>query len=345
MVGVLQKYVCALVIILAAFATFARAQSGDQNFPSPVTSNELSGTISARDIGDARLTTYYYIFDAGQGDLFVNFLTKNFTGDIDIFYQDGLRPLSKIVMYADLAETETGRVLYLRKPERLLMRVQGRTPGDDPATYRIKFAGSFRAMNENALPGEPEAPKVTSTTETNVRVNSVGTILEIIPKAAPAKTEKKEIETAKVEEKAEEEPKTEEKNAVEEPKKVEVVVSDNTPSEVKVNEPKSLPATRRRRGMPARPRPVRGTTAETPKAPPPAKRTTVKKALETPKERPPDPFANVQLVIEFKDGRSIKRPMTEVFRFTIDKGTLTVISKDGSIGHYSLLDVASVTIK
>ncbi|HEV8591024.1 MAG TPA: hypothetical protein VGQ55_02900 [Pyrinomonadaceae bacterium] len=343
MVGALRKHIFACVVFIAAFVAFASAQSTDQNFPSPVTSDELSGTINARDVGDARLTTYYYIFDVGQGDLFVNFLTKNFTGDIDIFYQDGLRPLSKIVMYADLAETETGRVLYLRKPERLLMRVQGRTPGDDPATYRIKFAGSFRAMNENALPGEPEAPKVTSTTETNVRVNSVGTILEIIPKAVPAKTEKKEVEAAKVEEKIEE-PKAEEKPDVETPKKVEVVVSDNTP-EAKVNEPKSPVVPGRRRTATPRPRPVRETASKTVKTPPPTRRTAVKKAPEVPKEPAPDPLENVQLVIEFKDGRSIKRPMSEVFRFTIDKGTLTVISKDGSIGRYSLLDVASVTIK
>src|SRR5688572_6727147 len=105
-----------VVVMLALLASLAVAQSTDQSFPSPVTSNELSGQINSRDVGDARLTTYYYIFDAGQGDLFVNFLTRNFTGDIDIFIQEGLRPLSKIVTYADLAETETGRVLYLRKP-------------------------------------------------------------------------------------------------------------------------------------------------------------------------------------------------------------------------------------
>jgi hypothetical protein len=56
-------------------------------------------------------------------------------------------------------------------------------------------------------------------------------------------------------------------------------------------------------------------------------------------------MANIQLVIEFKDGRTIRRPMSEVFRFTVDRGQLTVISKDGSIGWYTMLDVAAVTIK
>ena len=59
----------------------------------------------------------------------------------------------------------------------------------------------------------------------------------------------------------------------------------------------------------------------------------------------PDPLEKVNLVIEFKDGTVLERPMSEVFRFTVDKGVLTVISKDGSIGRYSILDVAKLTIQ
>lgn len=331
----------ALILFLATGSV--RAQSTDQSFPSPVTASELTGTITARDVGDARLTTYYYIFDAGQGDLFINFLTKNFTGDIDIFIQDGLRPVSKIVMYADLAETETGRVVYLRKPERLMMRVQGRTPGDEAATYRIKFAGSFQAIADSKLPAQPDAPTVTSTTETNVRVNSVGTILAVIPKEVPTKTEPSE-EIADVEKKEEPVAKVEEKPAVEtsEPvKKVEVVISDNT-SALKVGEPVPTAPARRRRGSSSAPKSARERV--TAKAPP-IRRSAPPNAAEPPSEPAADPLANVQLVIEFKDGRTIKRPMTEVFRFTFDRGQLTVISKDGSIGRYPMLDVASVTIK
>ena len=36
--------------------------------------------------------------------------------------------------------------------------------------------------------------------------------------------------------------------------------------------------------------------------------------------------------------------MSEVSKFSVDKGVLTVIAKDGSIG-YSMLDVAKVTIE
>ena len=72
-------------------------------------------------------------------------------GQIDIFTADGLRPLTKIVIFADAASNETGRIVYLRRPERLLLRIQGRTPNDDAAAYRIKFAGSFVAATIRSI--------------------------------------------------------------------------------------------------------------------------------------------------------------------------------------------------
>src|SRR5215203_1352557 len=104
-----------MAVLLGAFT--ASGQSSDQLFPTPVRTSEIVGTIKARDIGDARLTTYYYTFEGEQGDLFINVQSRNFTGDIDVFVTAGLRPLTKMVMYADQPESETGRVIYLRKPE------------------------------------------------------------------------------------------------------------------------------------------------------------------------------------------------------------------------------------
>lgn len=153
------------IVIAASAAGFlsleADAQSNDQRYPTPVTRSEVRGRIEARPVGDARLTQHFYVFDGEQGDIFVNIVAENFTGDIDIFIQDGLRLLSKIVFYADYQNNETGRVLYLRKRERLLLRVQGRTPNDDPASYVIKFAGSFLAVNAADFPDAPELPVIT----------------------------------------------------------------------------------------------------------------------------------------------------------------------------------------
>lgn len=146
MTSLLSRNSLSLVVVLFAAASIF-AQSTDQNFPTPVTTNEINGQIRARDVGDPRLTRYYYVFDGGQGDIFVNVVTKNFAGDIDVFTSETLRPMTKMVIYPDAAATnETGRLIYLRKGERLLLRVEGRSPNDDAAIFRIKFGGSFVAM-------------------------------------------------------------------------------------------------------------------------------------------------------------------------------------------------------
>lgn len=350
----LFSIVLSLVAIEAAVG-----QSTNQTFPTPITSNEISGTIKARDIGDARLTSYYFQFDGEQGDLFINVVARNFTGDIDVFTQNGLRPLSKIVVYADFGESETGRVIYLRKPEKMILRVQGRTPGDDPATFRIKFAGSFLASTQSEPGAEPTLPTVTARNESGVRVNSVGTIVEIIPKATPT-PERGETVLGTVDERGEVEQRTEDKSdvtartddddvpkkPVDAPaKKLEVVVSENIPEKIE-RAPAGTPTRRRTRGRtpPGRTPPADNAAESNAKASPTS--TDERQAAgDTSPAKDPDPLANVNLVILFKDGTRLERPMSEVLRFTVDKGVLTVTSKDGRIGRYSILDVAKVTIQ
>lgn len=164
-----------MIATLGVFAG-ASAQSSDQNFPTPVTASEIRGTIRAREIGDSRLTTYFYAFGGEQGDVFVNIQSRNFNGDIDIYTADDLRPLTKIVLYADAGVTETGRIVYLRKSERLLLRIEGRPPGDDPASFVIKFAGSFVALAPSDVPDGGAAPKVSSSDIDGVRLNSAGAV-------------------------------------------------------------------------------------------------------------------------------------------------------------------------
>jgi len=184
------KILCFLCILCGSICSI-KAQSTSQNYPTPITSNEISGTIAARDIGDARLTNYFYVFNAVQGDVFINVVTKNLNGDIDIFTADNLRPLTKITIYADASDNETGRVIYLRQPVKLILRIEGRTPNDTAATYRIKFAGSFAPAQANttAENQDTETPTVKTDNQTDVRVNSVGTIIEIKPKPTPSPKE------------------------------------------------------------------------------------------------------------------------------------------------------------
>ena len=303
------------VLILVAAGC---AQSRDQNFPTAIAANEISGTVNARDIGDSRVTSYYYAFQGNQGDVFINVVTKNLTGDIDIFTQDGLKTLTKIIVFADPGLNETGRLIYLRKEEKLLLRIQGRTPNDDPATFKIKFGGSFVAIKgakEEAAPTiEPAADK------SQTVVNSVGTIVEIKPKSQPLKElpqTAKEAEIKKVEKTAKAAEVKEKSAPSTAPKKPEVVIGELS---------EELPKTAKK---------TNSKSVDPPKA-------TTKPARE---EKKPDPLASIRLLIQMKDGSVIERPMSEVLKFSVDKGVLTVISKSGSISKFSIFDVEKVTIE
>ena len=391
----------------------AMAQSSSQEFPTPIISNELSGTIKARDLGDARLTTYYFAFNGEQGDVFINLVTRNLTGDFDVFTANGLKPLTKIVVYADLADSETGRAVYLRKPERLLLRIQGRTPNDEPASYRLKFAGSFAALRPEDVPMGPDLPKVE--TQGVARVNSVGTLLPPPPKPAEPIVEKEKVETevaAKTAPTADAKPAEAEKSPALEEKtqpKATLIVTDPLASAEKADVPvrKNTPTGRRRasaRRTPPKPKPEdpiakvdqavekpaetkpadakpaetnaaveeKSPTSEKPaaetnapaeensaaneKAATEKKETTPAFRTLTGRKRPltakkpapepiPDPLASIKLVIQFKDGNLIEKPMSEVFKFSVDKGVLTVALKDGSTTRYKILDVEKVTIQ
>ena len=314
------------------------AQSTDQSFPTAVTEKQIIGTIQARDLGDSRLTTYFYLFGGDQGDIFLNIVTKNFDGDIDVFTLNGLKPLTKIRVFSDSSDNETGRIIYLRQPEKLLLRIEGRTPNDDPATFQIKFAGSFIAEKNSTK--ESDAPKVKSENQGDVKVNSIGTIIQTKPKPTPKPTEtvaekKVEVnETTKTEEKpvkkVEEKKETPKKE--EEKPKFEVVITDNlekqkeekteTKLEVKTDVTK---------------------TDEKVEENAEVKKEEVK-TEETPKKEV-NPLENIKLTVVFKDGKKMERSMSDILSVNVDKGTLTIIEKDGTISRYSILDIVEFTIR
>jgi len=351
-------YLCVAAVLIFLVSLIAQAQSTNQNFPTAVTSNEISGTIRARDIGDARLTSYFYTFNGNQGDVFINVVTKNLDGDIDVFTVEGLRPLTKIRVYSDNPEGETGRVIYLRQRQKLLLRIEGRTPTDDPASFRIKFAGSFQAVAGVAETDESKQPEVTSTQETDVRVNSVGTIIEVKPKPTPKPT------TAKVEpEKPEKPQKSDEKTEAEksetakkdepeekadEDKKPEVIITDRLPEKKDDSENKPE-ETGAEKETPEKNPPRRRVKTRPVKTQKPAETETTRKTTPEKKTQitpvSPAELANIRLVVDFKDGRKIERPMSEILKFGVDKGILTIIAKDGSIGRYSILDIAKITVE
>jgi hypothetical protein len=351
-----------IVFVVVCLIYGANAQSTKIDFPTPVTRDELNGKIPARDVGDSRLTTHYYIFEGKQGDIFINIEANNLDGDIDIFLAENLKPLTKINLYADSGVTQTGRELYLRKAEKLILRVEGRTPNDDAATYSIKFSGSFQAVAAKSVPEEPKLPEIKVETNGEVKVNSVGTIVEIPkPKATPkpketvAKAAKEgnnkanpvPVAVSTVKPKAAK-PKAKIEEPKEPEKKVEVVVTDNLPKPVETeNKEEKGTETTTGEKIAATPKPK----ATKPKTT--AKKTTPTKAKKTPPAKPTNTeneeltkvLESIRLVVEFKDGGKIERPMNEVLRFGVDKGVLTIVNKDGKIGKYSILEITKISVE
>lgn len=354
----MNEYSFKLLVLfcIAVSSAVSYGQSTSQNFPTPVTTNEISGTIPARDIGDSRLTTYYYAFEGVQGDVFLNLVSKNFNGDIDLFMLDGLHPVTKIVIYSDLSENETGRVIYLRKPEKLLLRVQGRTPNDEAASFRMKFGGSFVALKESDVTAEPVLPVIKAENESGIRVNSVGTIIASLPEPTLAPKDS-EVLAEKIESERKADAaaviKTDDADKIEQTesrKTLEVVVTDELPKPEVVTPRKRTTAARTRARKPVKTAAKTETsdeitaTVETDTVP--VRKIPAKSRAKKPvKEILPDPLENIRLVILFKDGKKIERPMSEVFKFSVDRSLLTVIHKDGSIGRYSIFEVAKVTIE
>lgn len=322
--AIVRTLVTAAVVLSASSIAFS--QSSDVDFPTPVISNTISGKILARDIGDGRSTTYYFAFDGEQGDIFINVVTKNLDADIDVFAVEGMRPLTKMVVYSDSATSETGRLVYLRKPEKMLLRIQGRTPNDDAGTYQVKFTGSFVALSDKDAP--PPAPKVLSAS--NNDVNTVGTIIAK-PQQRP---------TPRIEPSADDR----ERNAE----------SKNTVTVTKPAEPQ--------RSAPSKPAVAAKDTSRSRQAP--AKRSSktpstpvnnagngrsdrMERTKDTASKKPEtaDPLANVRLVIVMKDGTRTEVRMPDLLRFNVDRGTLTVIRKNGQIERYQMVDVSKVTIE
>ncbi|MDQ4123715.1 MAG: hypothetical protein M3209_19935 [Acidobacteriota bacterium] len=323
-------------------------QSTNQDFPSPVLREEISSSIVARDIGDSRLTRHFYTFYAGVGDLVLNVETTNFNGDIDLFEATTFRPISKVSIYASDSASKTSRTVYFRQRTHVVMRVEGRTPNDDPANYRINFSGTFAAATDLPQPPEDLEPKVApkSGSESVARVNSVGAIIEAVDskkQPEPAETESQITETAK-----------------------ETSAEETTSTTAETRPPASRRTSRTRpprRAMPSakteeptKTDPAK-TTAEntsvtprltpTPRRSAPARRNTRTQPArkETTTEPKVDPLANVRLVVLLKDGYKIERPMSEILRTSVDRGTLVIVAKDGKIERFSLLDVLKFSIE
>ena len=329
---------CGILFLLASFAGGVWAQSTDVAWPSPVRTNEVVSKIAARDLGDPRVTDHYYAFTGTPGDLLITVESLNLNGDVDVFTLSGLRPLLKFTIYAGSPAPIT-KSIYLRQQEDLLLRVEGRTPNDDNATYQIRFGGSFAPITSGPLAEHEDQMQTATAGEVSGRggrrVSSAGARID--------------------------EPRTE------------VVVATPTPAPtVESTEPKpgstrSARNSRTRRPAPRRTRPREpakpedsAATGETENKPPAeisetetkprpkGRRTTRRTSAARPADTPPviqqSEESGPRLLIETNDGTLVDRFMNSVRRVTVENGQVVVVSKDGKIQRIPLASVVRMTI-
>ena len=357
-------FVCASACLLALAHGAARAQSGDLGYPTPIFSNEITGRIAPRDIGDPRHTRHYYIFRGTEGDISVTLESAELSGDVDLFTAGTLRPLLKLTIYG--GPTAATKSVYLRREETLVLRVQARAAGEAEGTYRIRLGGSFApapaGLAEAPAPAVPEAsasePGTRRVTATGARID------EPAPPAAEASAEPTPTpaEGERAEESApaarREAPRSgrrargaanrrrgrAEPAAPAEParegettERSAEAAETTPPAEARPEETTPAPATTRTR----RPSPRRNRAR-------PPRRTTPRESAEQPEDAAPAATPEApgrRLVIVTKDGETLERDMRTVRRVTIENNQIVVVTRDGKVIRHPLSNVARMAIE
>jgi len=345
-----------LTLSLSWLSIGAMAQSVDITTPSPVTSSEVTGQIDPRDLGDARLTDHFFAFTGVPGDLLITIEGRNLNGDVDVFNASGLRPLLKFSLYAETF-APVSKSIYLRKREDLIIRVEARTPNDDPGTYRLRFGGAFEPITSGPIFEAAEAARArTELTETVLtpgkgrRVTSAGARIEEPPEQVAAAPTLEPDPTP-----------------VETPEPTPVETATTTPAEVTKPAPGRTPRGRRVPGRRTRNRPpatveqpatpdtaateakpttdAEVTTEAEPKPAPRSRRGgTRRRGTDPPAAQEPVEESGPRLVIETNDGTLINRYMSTVRRVTVENGRVLVVGKDGKIERIPLANVVRMVI-
>ncbi len=336
----LARMACEVVLVLACFGGYARAQSTDIAWPTPVRTNEVNGTIVARDIGDARVTDHFYAFTGTPGDVLITVDSRNLNGDVDVFTYSGLRPVLKFTVYAESSSPVT-KSIYLRQQEDLIIRVEGRTPNDSDAGYRLHFGGSFEPITSGPLAEHEDAIQPATATGESAkgsrRVSSTGArIEEPIAAASPEPTpETTSVESPEPKTKAARTRPTARTNRTRRP----------VPRKTRPAEPAKAEETAEKTEADNK-QAASDADAET-KTAVPVKRPTRKGASARGAAKPPaqeTEDSGPRLIIETSDGTLVDRYMTTVRRVTVENGMVVVVGKDGKIQRVPLANVVRMTI-
>jgi hypothetical protein len=266
-------------------------------------------------------------------------------GDVDVFTAVTFRPLMKTSVYASSQTPEITKGIYLRTHQILILRVEARTPSDDPGTYHIRFGGTFQTFRGGIPVASTEAEAAPEKSGTN-RLTSVGAT---IPRPPAAITETAEAKPEPSPEKPVENPPVE----TEALRKTTATNSRRTtgrqppPRRNTRSVPVKTPASAKKTEKPA--------TTETeaakiePAKPAEEKPETSEKPIETlkPEEKPKPQEVPVgaRLIVEEKDGTRIDRPMSTVRRVVVEGNMIVIVLKTGRIDRIPMSDVARMAIE
>lgn len=330
-----------LLGLLLMMVVSASAQSTDIEFPTPVRTNEISGTIVPRDVGDPRLTRYFYSLTGTNGDLAITVESQNLNGDVDLFTAGTLRPLVKLTMYAGDMPTRTSRSLYFKREEPLILRVEARTPNDTPGTFRIRFEGAFAPIVGEVREPEPvgpTTPEPNTTGRKTRRVTATGARIEEPVEETTARTATTETPS----------PTTPTETGASER-----TTETTAPATATTAEPER-PRTPRSSARARRPRTPRTQTPtarnrrpsqQPPAETPPATQPEQPAATQPPSTPAETATAGPRLIIETKDGLRVERYMTSVRRVTVDNGQIVVILRNGQVERRPLANVLKMSIE
>lgn len=369
----MARRVVALALQLAALAVCAAAQSSDPERPTPALSNEITGRIAPRDVGDPRRTRHFYAFSAQQGDLELAVEGSNLEGEVDLFTAVTLRPLAKVTLFAGLSAPVT-RTVFLRRAESLVLRVQARSPNDAEGSYRIKLGVTFVpaiASNTEAAPEPTPAESAAASATTGRRVTATGARIEeprqeFPPDATVAKT-------AEPEATPEPAPTTPRRTA------------GRTRGGARRGSARGGTAADRTAAREAEgqreERAARAETAsETPPATPPEEAADTRANTRTNRARTPrgrtgaaarrgsqqspgdsatnaattEPTApaptglelpGTRLVLDLREGGRLEREMSEVRRVTVERGLIVIVLKSGRVERQPLANVLRMSIE
>jgi hypothetical protein len=363
-----------LALFLLTAANSVQSQSLDARSPSPVRGNEVVGRISARDLGDARLTDHFYTFTGTPGDLLITIDTRNLNGDIDVFIAGSLRPVLKLAVYAEATSPVT-KSIYLRQREEFILRVEARSPNDDDGIYHLRFGGAFEPIIGAAETTEEAAGETAANqpVRRGKRVSSVGARINeptpppevaaaVAPTPEPTPTV---VETPSTEPKLEAPPEASPKparNARSRPTPprrgrgrgtataakpaTEVAASksdeENSGAEPTTTKPDESAAARKNsKKSRTEPTEVEVSDAATSDSSPPSKARS-SKGSESGAAQPEENRS--KLIIEMLDGTRVEHYMSSVRRVTVESGQIIVTRTDGEVERIRLASVIRMSI-